>query len=249
MEIFKCPKCGKEISDKTSVCIHCSYSLKVNNNIYFLYAPMWNMDNTLRKLLREVLGYTNDEIKILESKRFRINIANNLTIEQAKAISEVFLGNDYQIYLNKGGGSEDVVFWKELGITLNKNIPKEYYFDEPLVSREQLADLAIPKKLRKPKITQSNVTQSVVKCPECGSFVNDGLIACTICGFPLKEKYKSTDIISITAENVDKALEKARELFDVDSLSNVEYEIIQMNKKSIFGKKPAIIQVRCKEEM
>lgn len=146
MALIKCPECGKEISDKSTACIHCGYPLAVNNNLYFLYAPMWTVNNTLRKLLKEVLGYTDDEIEILESERFGRNIANDLTIEQAKTITEVFSDNDYQIYLNNGG-SEDVVFWKELGISLNINAPKEHYCDEPLVSREQLADLSVPKKL------------------------------------------------------------------------------------------------------
>lgn len=51
--------------------------------LYSLYAPMWDTNDILRKLLKEVLGYNDDEIKILESEHFGRNIANNLTIEQA----------------------------------------------------------------------------------------------------------------------------------------------------------------------
>lgn len=27
MSLIKCPECGKEISDKSHICIHCGYSL------------------------------------------------------------------------------------------------------------------------------------------------------------------------------------------------------------------------------
>ncbi len=169
MALIKCPECGKEISDKSTACIHCGYPLAVDNNLYFLYAPMWSTNGNLRKLLKEVLGYTDDEIDIMDSQHYDRNIVNNLTIEKAKAITEIFLGNDFQIYLNNGGGCDDVIFWKDLGISLNKSVPKEHYCDEPLVSREQLADLSIPKMVEKPVITASYSTKPVVECPYCHS--------------------------------------------------------------------------------
>lgn len=143
--------------------------------MYSLYAPMWDTDDILRKLLKEVLGYTDDEIIFMESEWFRRNIVNNLTIKQAKEITEIFLDNDFQIYLNKGGGSEDVISWKDLGIKLNHEPPKDHYCDEPLVSREHLANLSIPKKIDK-HITEpimmkksSYSSEPIVTCPYCQS--------------------------------------------------------------------------------
>lgn len=78
--------------------------------LYCLFAPMWDTNDTLRKLLKEVLGYNDDEIKILESEHFGRNIVNNLTIEQAKDITKIFGDNDFQIYLNDGTGSEGTIF-------------------------------------------------------------------------------------------------------------------------------------------
>ena len=52
--------------------------------LYSLYAPMWDTNETLRKLLKEVLGYIDDEINQMESESYGRNIVNNLTIEQAK---------------------------------------------------------------------------------------------------------------------------------------------------------------------
>lgn len=144
--------------------------------MYSLYAPMWDTSQTLQNLLKNVLGYTNEEIKILESEHFGRNIVNNLTIEQAKEITEIFGDNDFQIYLNKGLGADDVVFWKELGISLNHEPPKDHYCDEPLVSREHLADLSIPKKIDKPVTepimvkTQSRQSfEPIVHCKYCNS--------------------------------------------------------------------------------
>ena len=31
MALIKCPECGKEVSDKAKVCIHCGYPLTVEN--------------------------------------------------------------------------------------------------------------------------------------------------------------------------------------------------------------------------
>ncbi len=137
--------------------------------LYSLYAPMWDTNDFLRKLLKEVLGYNDDEIKILESEHFGRNIANNLTIEQAKNITEPFLDNDFQIYLNDGTGSEGAIAWKELGITLAHNSPKDHYCDVPLVSREHLANLSIPKKIDPPIKESLFNTKPVVECPYCHS--------------------------------------------------------------------------------
>ena len=137
--------------------------------LYSLYAPMWRTNNTLKKLLKEVLGYNDDEIRILESEHYGRNIVNNLTIEQAKEITEFFLDNDFQIYLNDGTGSEGTIFWKELGITLSHNPPKDHYCDTPLVSRKHLADLSIPKKVDPPIKESLFNTKPVVECPYCHS--------------------------------------------------------------------------------
>ena len=138
--------------------------------LYSLYAPMWDTDDInkgLRKLLKEVLGYNEDEIKILESEHFDRNIANNLTIEQAKEISEIFFNSDIQIYLNDGTGDEGTIYWNQLGISLSHNPPKSHYCDEPLVSREHLEDLSIPKKAAAP--ARYVDTKPIVECPYCHS--------------------------------------------------------------------------------
>lgn len=137
--------------------------------MYSLYAPMWRTNDTLKNLLKEVLGYSDDEISVLEFEHYGRNIVNNLTIEQAKKISEIFLDNDFQIYLNDGSGLDNVFYWNQLGISLQDNPPKEHYCDEPLVSREHLANLNIPKKVDSPITELLFQPRNVPKCSTCGS--------------------------------------------------------------------------------
>lgn len=137
--------------------------------LYSLFAPMWRTNDTLRKLLKEVLGYNDAEITQMESEHFCRNVANNLTIEQAKDITKIFSDNDFQIYLNDGRGSEGAIAWNQLGIDWVDEPPKDHYCDEPLVSREHLADLSIPKKIDPPIKESLFNTKPVIECPYCHS--------------------------------------------------------------------------------
>ncbi len=137
--------------------------------LYSLFAPMWRTNDTLRKLLKEVLGYNDAEITQMESEHFCRNVANNLTIEQAKDITKIFSDNDFQIYLNDGRGSEGAIAWNQLGIDWADEPPKDHYCDKPLVSREQLADLSIPKKIDPPIKESPFNTKPVIECPYCHS--------------------------------------------------------------------------------
>lgn len=137
--------------------------------LYSLYAPMWDTNSTLINLLKEVLGYNDNEINKLKSEHYCRNIANNLTIEQAKNISEIFINNNFQIYLNDGTGLDGIIFWKDLGITLSKNSSKNCNCSKPITSREQLADLSIPKKIDEPLKDKIFPSKPTVTCPYCKS--------------------------------------------------------------------------------
>lgn len=138
--------------------------------MYSLYAPMWDTNDTLRKLLSEVLGYDDDEIKLLETEHFCRNIVNNITLEQAKIITEIFLDNNFQLYLNNGLDAEDTIYWKkDLQIDLNHNNPKNHYCDEPIISKDHLADLSIPKKIDEPIQEPIFTSKPTITCPYCQS--------------------------------------------------------------------------------
>ena len=115
-----------------------------------------------------MLGYYDNEIKLLESERFGRNIANNLTFEQAKDISKIFNDNEFPIYLNVGTRSEDIIFWNQLGIDWEDELPKDHYCDTPLISREHLADLSIPKKVA-PPVREIYDMKPKIECPYCHS--------------------------------------------------------------------------------
>ena len=135
--------------------------------MYSLYAPMLDEYATLRKLLKEVLGYTDSEVDILESESFGRNIANNLTIEQAKNITKIFNDNDFPLYLKDGYNS--TVYWNQLGIDWVDEPPRDHYCDEPLIAREHLADLSIPKKVDPPIKEILGSTSQKITCPYCKS--------------------------------------------------------------------------------
>lgn len=116
-----------------------------------------------------MLGYNDDEIKIMISEHFVRNIVNNITIEQAQEITKIFGDNDFSMYLNDGYGVEHVIAWKQLGIDWIDEPPKAYYCDKPLVSREHLADLSISKKFNLPIQESLFNKKPVVKCLYCGS--------------------------------------------------------------------------------
>ena len=42
--------------------------------MYSLYAPMWRTNDALKRILKEVLGYNESEISILESEHYGRNI-------------------------------------------------------------------------------------------------------------------------------------------------------------------------------
>lgn len=69
MELIICPECGKEISEKSKICIHCGYSLEKNNKhvkkpiiiiliiliivfscSYVLYMNNWNFDKVINTI-------------------------------------------------------------------------------------------------------------------------------------------------------------------------------------------------------
>lgn len=135
--------------------------------MYKLHAPMWDKNNTLRKLLKEILGYSDYEIEIMESNSFGIDVAINLTIEQAQLITKIFLDNDFQIYLKDS--SDKTIYWNQLGIDWIDEPPKSHYCDEPIISKEQRVDVFTPRKIDRPIQEYIFDNKPTITCPYCHS--------------------------------------------------------------------------------
>ena len=113
--------------------------------MYKLYMPDYNENDNreliiIRKLFKEVLGYTDKEIDYFEKTHFSCDVVINLTLEQAQQITQIFLDNDIQIYLEDQATNRSLYWQTDLGIIIKKEPPKSHNCDEPLVSRDHLVD-------------------------------------------------------------------------------------------------------------
>ncbi len=173
-----CSQCGKQLMENSKFCSYCGAKVgdvaQEIQEIYNLHPTIsFQEDNVAKKkLLKEVLGYNDDEIKILEEEHFKRNIANNLTIEQAKLITEIFRDNGLNLYLSKGERPYELVYWQtDLGIFIQDNPPKEHYCDTPLIPRNKLADFSLPNDFEYAEMERRAGAMSIsrVECPYCHS--------------------------------------------------------------------------------
>lgn len=149
--------------------------------MYKLDMPIINENDDklpiIKKLFKEVLGYTEEEIQQFIKTKFMCDVVKNLTTEQAKQITEIFLDNDIYIYLSVQETGKAIYFERDLGITLHRNPPKEHYCDKPLVARDHLVNpftqleierQEIIKKYQMKEIIERN-TPPTITCPYCKS--------------------------------------------------------------------------------
>lgn len=98
MALIKCPECGKEISDKSEVCIHCGYPLKqsiVSSSTSLKKVCIPCCDGTdykiiAIKIIREVTGLGLADAKNLSEQLHPI-IADNVDVNTATQIAQQFL--------------------------------------------------------------------------------------------------------------------------------------------------------------
>jgi hypothetical protein len=149
--------------------------------MYKLDMPIINENDDrlpiIKKLFEEILGYTEEEIQQFIKTKFMCDVVKNLTIDQAKQITEIFLDNDINIYLSVQETGKPIYFGRDLNITLCQNPPKEHYCDKPLVSRDHLVNpftqlemerQEIIKKHQIKEIIERNITPTIT-CPYCKS--------------------------------------------------------------------------------
>lgn len=123
-----------------------------------------------KKLLKEILGYTDEEVRQFAATMFACCVAKNLSIEQVKLIVKPFnYDNGINIYLKKDG---KLISYIEAGINLTKEPPKDHYYDHPVVSRDQLVNPLTQKAIERQEILSqpdSAFYANIPKCPTCGS--------------------------------------------------------------------------------
>lgn len=123
-------------------------------------------------LIKEVLGYTDNEVELMIKNYFSRALAKGLNEKQVKLIAQPFYDIDAPIiireYDNKGNTIEPAIPYYDEFFELVKQEPKKHYYDKPVVSREHL--VAPDYTPDKPTIDLSpQPSKPTIKCPYCQS--------------------------------------------------------------------------------
>jgi len=136
---------------------------------------MPNEAETIKKiipLIKNVLGYTDDEINLMIENYFTRALAKGLNAQQVKLIVQPFYDIKAPIFVseydNKGNIIETAIPHYYEFFDLVKQSPKSHYYDEPVVSREHL--VAPDYTPSKPTIDfDIKPSTPTVTCPYCKS--------------------------------------------------------------------------------
>lgn len=144
--------------------------------MYKLKAPIiYPNDNRIiliRRLFTEVLGYTDEEIEQFVSSNFQCAVAEHLTLKQISLIAKPFEDYDALVLYIVDENTNRIVSYNEVGINLAKEPPKDHYYDQPVVSRDQLVNPLTQKAIERQEILSqpdSAFYANIPKCPTCGS--------------------------------------------------------------------------------
>lgn len=144
--------------------------------MYKLKAPIiYPNDNRIiliRRLFTEVLGYTDEEIEQFVSSNFQCAVAEHLTLKQISLIAKPFEDYDALVLSIVDENTNRIVSYNEAGINLTKEPPKDHYYDQPVVSRDQLVNPLTQKAIERQEILSqpdSAFYANIPKCPTCGS--------------------------------------------------------------------------------
>lgn len=128
-------------------------------------------------LIKEVFGYTDDEIEGFKAKIFYPPLAIDVTLEQAKLVVQPFVDHKITIYANEYDDNHNlinsVMYGQKLG--LSPQTPKSHYYDEPVIRRDQLVDPYNPPTWNSAWATgfafkpEPQPTTPTITCPYCKS--------------------------------------------------------------------------------
>ena len=128
-------------------------------------------------LIKEVFGYTDEEIEGFKEKIFYPPLAINVTLDQLKLALQPFIDHNITIYGNEYDDNykliETLISARKLGLT--PQIPKFHYYDEPIICRNQLVDPYNPPSWNTAWTTgytfrpESQPSNPTITCPYCKS--------------------------------------------------------------------------------
>lgn len=129
-------------------------------------------------LIKEVFGYTDEEIEGFKEKIFYPPIAIDVTLEQLELALQPFI--DHKISMLNGYEYDDnhnpietLVEYRKLA--LKPQTPKSHYYDEPVIRRDQLVDPYNPPSWNSAWTTgftfkpEPQPTPPTITCPYCKS--------------------------------------------------------------------------------
>lgn len=129
-------------------------------------------------LIKEVFGYTDEEIEGFKEKLFFPPLAMDVTIEQAKLAIQPFWDADISVYVNEYNDNtlELLDFGSHIKrLELVEQPPQPHYYDEPVIRRDQLVDPYNPPTWNSAWTTgftfkpEPQPTASTITCPYCKS--------------------------------------------------------------------------------
>lgn len=108
MALIKCPECGKEISDKSHLCIHCGFPLDEMDNTPQLEKKYYKVvledvspKNKVR-IIKTIMDYTG--IRLTEAKAMADTvpsvIKNDITLEEAQLIAASLMQEDAKVTIS-----------------------------------------------------------------------------------------------------------------------------------------------------
>lgn len=129
-------------------------------------------------LIKEIFGYTDEEIEGFKAKIFYPPLAIDVTLEQAKLAVQPFVDHKITIYASEYDDNHNlinsVMYGQKLGLVAQT--PKSHYYDKPIIRRDQLVDPYNPPTWNSAwttgftfKLDPQPSTQHIPKCPTCQS--------------------------------------------------------------------------------
>ena len=190
MALIKCPECGKEVSDKAEICIHCGYplarfkdmteELKQNTNLKIV--PIHNSVTYKIELIdlkdkkAKVQGILKKHCQMDAYKAFDIFknlpqiVYSGSSKTNAVLIAQEFTnyGVQYKVYEN----SQEVDFNLKPQIEKTKEIRKSGYWSNVETLGFEMTDE-----------NNVRVLTSEINCPQCGKLISETERNCPYCGF------------------------------------------------------------------